>query len=678
MDTEQSFTHGSIITNGTTGAAATTSSSSPFQGLVKLSLAFNCSTLEALNFIRIIEQMDSEVIGLLYARFGPNQPHFQTLPDTQKRALWDKRTATNFLGLTQPQMIEFLSNLVNYEPKPERCNLFPLLPCLLATQVSQLEWFLHGNCRDSVKAKKIERVHLALNTYTKQRLLDIVMETRASTVTMLPKRMMRGTPFKNALDHFGLAATQNGARIQPEQEPARQNPFGNIMTPEQANSARAAGIVDTAFQRHLQSEFPSFRNCSNGNHAGGGQHLVLKSTLSQALTIPAPLINIEEWLQDDLFDFTLLSDVKPRVVSLYEIAKLPHSGNAPTVRSCFRSPGEQFRVMLGCIKLRPWLVRSGRFTSECFHPYYPFTYVQVNKSYEIVNDSSLRNQSSSMKNARWFDISRLLYRDQSRTNEVDIMRMTKPLGTASKNDIFVIFLFKACRKSTETLRVKLVAEAETNVKLVFDQITKKKSSSAIESEIGYVRHMLTTADEVTTDSLQLSLRCPVSQSRIKVPVRGKKCKHIQCFDLGTFIDFSACTRSKADTCPVCGVKKNVDVRDLVYSPLVQSLLEKYPDLYDVYLLPDGSSSENPPSRQDNVVLQVESVDGVQPAEDIATPKSDRKRNHLVSEIVDLTIDEPDLDISFQNIVNSTKKRRTHQENPASSSKNASIIIEIDD
>ena len=47
----------------------------------------------------------------------------------------------------------------------------------------------------------------------------------------------------------------------------------------------------------------------------------------------------------------------------------------------------------------------------------------------------------------------------------------------------------------------------------------------------------------------MSLVCPLSSERIKVPARGKRCHHLACFDLTTYLDFSE--QSGYWQCPIC-------------------------------------------------------------------------------------------------------------------------------
>jgi E3 SUMO-protein ligase PIAS1 len=45
------------------------------------------------------------------------------------------------------------------------------------------------------------------------------------------------------------------------------------------------------------------------------------------------------------------------------------------------------------------------------------------------------------------------------------------------------------------------------------------------------------------NSLTLSLVCPTSKTLIETPVRGRNCKHLQCFDLRNYLRINE---------PVCG------------------------------------------------------------------------------------------------------------------------------
>lgn len=58
-------------------------------------------------------------------------------------------------------------------------------------------------------------------------------------------------------------------------------------------------------------------------------------------------------------------------------------------------------------------------------------------------------------------------------------------------------------------------------------------------------------DDVVATSTVLSVRCPLGLGVINLPARGLHCKHLQCFDLRTFLLFSKKARSKAWRCTIC-------------------------------------------------------------------------------------------------------------------------------
>jgi hypothetical protein len=55
-------------------------------------------------------------------------------------------------------------------------------------------------------------------------------------------------------------------------------------------------------------------------------------------------------------------------------------------------------------------------------------------------------------------------------------------------------------------------------------------------------------DSSPTDK-QVSLKCPITFKRIALPARGHECKHIQCFDLESYLQMN-CDRGSWK-CPVC-------------------------------------------------------------------------------------------------------------------------------
>lgn len=56
-------------------------------------------------------------------------------------------------------------------------------------------------------------------------------------------------------------------------------------------------------------------------------------------------------------------------------------------------------------------------------------------------------------------------------------------------------------------------------------------------------------DEIVVTELSVSIKCPLSCGRIKVPARGRGCEHFNSFDLATYLEFSR--RARKWMCPVC-------------------------------------------------------------------------------------------------------------------------------
>ncbi|CAM9858765.1 unnamed protein product, partial [Phaeothamnion confervicola] len=95
-------------------------------------------------------------------------------------------------------------------------------------------------------------------------------------------------------------------------------------------------------------------------------------------------------------------------------------------------------------------------------------------------------------------------------------------------------------------------------------------------------------DELTATSTRLSLRCPLGLVPIRVPARGRRCGHLQCFDLSTFLIFSE-RSSAAWRCGVCHllILPADMVVDAFLMDVVRTLGERVADVEEVEIFPDG-------------------------------------------------------------------------------------------
>ncbi|KAJ0410613.1 hypothetical protein ATCC90586_009094 [Pythium insidiosum] len=96
-------------------------------------------------------------------------------------------------------------------------------------------------------------------------------------------------------------------------------------------------------------------------------------------------------------------------------------------------------------------------------------------------------------------------------------------------------------------------------------------------------------DDVVTTCTVLSVRCPLGLCVISLPARGLHCKHLQCFDLRTFLQFNKKARSRAYRCTVC--HNFIKATDLRIDPYLKKLLAEVADddeLEEVEISPDAT------------------------------------------------------------------------------------------
>eukprot|EP00419_Tripos_fusus_P053563 CAMPEP_0172804658 /NCGR_PEP_ID=MMETSP1075-20121228/5320_1 /TAXON_ID=2916 /ORGANISM="Ceratium fusus, Strain PA161109" /LENGTH=833 /DNA_ID=CAMNT_0013643275 /DNA_START=43 /DNA_END=2544 /DNA_ORIENTATION=+ len=61
------------------------------------------------------------------------------------------------------------------------------------------------------------------------------------------------------------------------------------------------------------------------------------------------------------------------------------------------------------------------------------------------------------------------------------------------------------------------------------------------------KFLASSAQLAGSRAARVSLTCPISKQRMRIPARGLDCQHLQCFDLETFL------WNKSSECPVCGL-----------------------------------------------------------------------------------------------------------------------------
>ncbi|CAE6413713.1 unnamed protein product [Rhizoctonia solani] len=102
-----------------------------------------------------------------------------------------------------------------------------------------------------------------------------------------------------------------------------------------------------------------------------------------------------------------------------------------------------------------------------------------------------------------------------------------------------------------------------------------------------IRTMANNPD-IEAQRLTISLRCPISQTRIKDPCRFSGCDHYQCFDASTFLDMVEEQPSSTNLrCPIC--EQEAPKKTLAIDMYFESILRRAPaTTEEVYLQADGT------------------------------------------------------------------------------------------
>ncbi|RNA43087.1 E3 SUMO- ligase PIAS2-like isoform X3 [Brachionus plicatilis] len=123
-----------------------------------------------------------------------------------------------------------------------------------------------------------------------------------------------------------------------------------------------------------------------------------------------------------------------------------------------------------------------------------------------------------------------------------------------------------------------------------------KANKTIDGELTkkMVRQKLQISDmdfEIETNYYKVSLQCPLMKFRIQIPSRAVSCKHIQCFDLESYLMMNE--KKPTWLCPVCDQHTPFD--SLFIDALFQDILKKCPDIEDVQFNADAEWSVVKPS-----------------------------------------------------------------------------------
>jgi len=131
---------------------------------------------------------------------------------------------------------------------------------------------------------------------------------------------------------------------------------------------------------------------------------------------------------------------------------------------------------------------------------------------------------------------------------------------------------------------------------------------------------------VGSDTIALDIQCPISKTTLKVPVRGKHCSHIECFDLDSFLSsrpkyVGGVSIVDAWSCPICGSISDCRPQNLVTDGFIQETIRK--------IIADRGGQHN----VDRVIVRSDGLWRVYNP-DVDTNETKGKKKHEVIDLLD--------------------------------------------
>ncbi|XP_055328404.1 uncharacterized protein LOC129581399 isoform X1 [Paramacrobiotus metropolitanus] len=121
----------------------------------------------------------------------------------------------------------------------------------------------------------------------------------------------------------------------------------------------------------------------------------------------------------------------------------------------------------------------------------------------------------------------------SEMNDVNVLEISWVESTPQELAVdYYVYVYLAKRKSV----TQVVESTITNTLTLAECLAHERDSEL--------------SSDITTGSRTVQLNCPISKQRIGLPVRGRYCRHLQCFDAGSFISINFGPAARF-LCPLC-------------------------------------------------------------------------------------------------------------------------------
>ncbi|CAB4310411.1 unnamed protein product [Prunus armeniaca] len=171
--------------------------------------------------------------------------------------------------------------------------------------------------------------------------------------------------------------------------------------------------------------------------------------------------------------------------------------------------------------------------------------------------------------------------------------------------------------------------------VAFMRITSSPDTSTLKDYTQPIVPLSDSDSDIIEGPSRISLNCPISYTRIKTPVKGRLCKHLQCFDFSNFVGINL--RRPSWRCPHCN--QYVCFLDIcVDQNMIKVLREVGKNVAEVIISMDGSWK-----------AVLENDDDVDRAYDKGLPKESSQQEEstrvstALANVLDLTEDDTEMD-----------------------------------
>eukprot|EP00359_Climacostomum_virens_P002310 CAMPEP_0204914694 /NCGR_PEP_ID=MMETSP1397-20131031/12596_1 /ASSEMBLY_ACC=CAM_ASM_000891 /TAXON_ID=49980 /ORGANISM="Climacostomum Climacostomum virens, Strain Stock W-24" /LENGTH=277 /DNA_ID=CAMNT_0052086399 /DNA_START=447 /DNA_END=1277 /DNA_ORIENTATION=+ len=170
-------------------------------------------------------------------------------------------------------------------------------------------------------------------------------------------------------------------------------------------------------------------------------------------------------------------------------------------------------------------MRSVRIDETGFIPHWPkWGHIAVNgtKVHEFKTNS---NPNAKKRKDSTFEL----------TSFISLGENTIEVCKSNDNEAYVVGIFLIEKNTERQLIDKYLAAPHISREMSISSITLKQGID----------------EEVKSESVRVSLRCPYSKMLLSNPVKGTSCNHAQCFSLEPYVYMQKISRVNRWKCPVC-------------------------------------------------------------------------------------------------------------------------------